>query len=71
MKLPRRAIQSDAGSVDVSASHDGDGSFVVHVRSDGPWHVVGPDEPSNNLLTELMSEVSTRMSTTVRMRKET
>ena len=64
-------MQSDPASVDVSASHDSDGSFVVHVRSDGAWNVVGPEEPGSNFLTELTSEVSTRMSTTVRMRKET
>jgi hypothetical protein len=67
-----RAMQSaGSGSVDVSASQDDDRSFVVHVRSDGAWNVVGPNEPGNNFLTELMSEVSTRTSTAVRMRKET
>jgi hypothetical protein len=67
-----QAIQNaDSGTVDVSARHDGDHSFVVHVRSDRAWSVIAPNEPGSNLLTELMSEVSTRMSTTVRMRKET
>ena len=67
-----QAMQSaDSGSVDVSAGHDGDRSFVVHVRSDGAWNVVGPNEPVNDFLTELMSEVSTRTSTAVRMRKQT
>jgi hypothetical protein len=67
-----QAIQrGDSGTVDVSASYDSDRSFVVHVRSDEAWNVVGPNEPGGDLLTELMSEVSTRTSTAVRMRKET
>ena len=32
-----------AGTVDVTASRDGDDSFVVHVRRDGAWEIAASD----------------------------
>jgi hypothetical protein len=66
------AIESgeSGGTLDVTADRDGDGAFVVHVRSDGVFAVAGSDVPGSAmaLVAALMSETSTRVSNTVRMR---
>lgn len=66
------AIESgdSGGMVDVTADRDVTGVFVVHVRSDGVWEPAGSDVPGSalSLIAELMSETSTRVSSTVRMR---
>ena len=58
------------GSVDVTANRDGEGAFVVHVRSDGVWEAAASDFAGSalSLVAELMSETSTRVSNTMRMR---
>ena len=58
------------GTVDVTASRDGDNSFVVHVRSDGAWARATSDGEGSALsvVAELMGDVSTQASHTLRMR---
>lgn len=68
------AMQSgESGTVDVSVDHDDGRRFVVQVRSDKVWRTVGSDGRGGGLsvMTQLMTEVSTRTSTTVRMSKDT
>ena len=66
------AIESgeSGGTFDVTASRDHEGVLVVHVRSDGVWEAASSDAPGSalSLIAELMSETSTRVSSTVRMR---
>lgn len=58
------------GTVDVTASRDGDESFVVHVRSDGAWETAASDieGSARSIIAGLMGDVSTRVSDTLRMR---
>ena len=37
------------GTVEVTASRDGDDSFVVHVRSDGAWEMAASDVDGSSL----------------------
>ena len=58
------------GTIDITASRDGDDSFVVHVRSDGAWEVAASDVEggARSIIAGLMGDVSNRVSDTLRMR---
>lgn len=63
--------EGEPGStVDVTASRDGDDSFVVHVRSDGVWEMAASNVEGSALavVARLMGDVSTQASHTLRMR---
>ena len=54
---------NEGGTVDVSASRDGDDSFVVHVRSDGAWEIAASEGSARSIIAGLMGDVSTRRAT--------
>ena len=66
------AIQTaDGGSMlDVTADRDEDESFVVHVQTDGGWTPLDENAPHNvGRLTDLMTDVSLRSSSALRLRR--
>jgi hypothetical protein len=58
------------GTIDVTASRDGDDSFVVHVRSDEAWEIAasGVEGSAYSIIAGLMGDLSTQASHTLRMR---
>ena len=61
----------ESGStVEVTANRDGDHSVVVYVRRDSRWRPPDIDEhgPKLTMLADLISDVSTQSSTTLRLR---
>lgn len=59
------------GTVEVTADRDSDHSVVVHVRHHSRWRPPDVDEhgPRLTMLADIISDVSTQSSTTLRLRQ--